>query len=87
MRGGLAWRLRRHGLGPAGDDLSADEFCANMSAVKPLNKAALQLARAMQLDGGDLATLASLGEFVLEGLYVNDRLSKYNAKGKTFFKR
>jgi len=24
---------------------------------------------------------------VLEGLYVNDRLSKYNAKGKTFFKR
>ena len=31
--------------------------------------------------------LASVGEFVLEGLYVNNRLSKYNAKGKTFFRR
>src|SRR5207342_1949472 len=27
---------------PAGDDLSADEFVANMSAVKPLQKAAVQ---------------------------------------------
>ena len=72
---------------PAGDDLSAEEFCANMSAVKPLNKAALQLARLLQADSSDLAMLASVGEFVLEGLYVNDRLSKYNTKGKTFFKR
>jgi magnesium chelatase subunit I len=72
---------------PAGDDLSAEEFCANMSALKPLNKAAIQMARALQVDPGDPAMLASVGEFVLEGLYVNDRLSKYNAKGKTFFKR
>jgi magnesium chelatase subunit I len=72
---------------PAGDDLSAEEFCANMAAVKPLNKAAIQMARALQVDPSDLAMLASVGEFVLEGLYVNDRLSKYNAKGKTFFKR
>jgi len=68
-------------------DLSAEEFCANMAAVKPLNKAAIQMARALQVDPSDLAMLASVGEFVLEGLYVNDRLSKYNAKGKTFFKR
>jgi magnesium chelatase subunit I len=72
---------------PAGDDLSAEEFCANMSAVKPLHKGAIQMARALQLDANDPAILASVGEFVLEGLYVNDRLSKYNAKGKTFFKR
>src|SRR4051812_30145409 len=72
---------------PAGDDLSAEEFCANMSAVKPLNKAAIQMARALQADPNDPAMLASVGELVLEGLYVNDRLSKYNAKGKTFFKR
>jgi magnesium chelatase subunit I len=72
---------------PSGDDLSAEEFCANMSAVKPLHKAAIQLGRALQLDVNDLSILASVGEFVLEGLYVNDRLSKYSAKGKTFFKR
>jgi hypothetical protein len=24
---------------------------------------------------------------LLEGLYVNNRLSKYNAKGKTFFRK
>jgi hypothetical protein len=45
------------------------------------------LAKEMELDGGDNAILASVGEFLLEGLYVNNRLSKYNAKGKTFFKR
>ena len=41
----------------------------------------------MELDANDPATLASVGEFLLEGLYVNDRLSKYNGKGRTFFKR
>jgi hypothetical protein len=41
----------------------------------------------MELDGGDAATLAAIGEFLLEGLYVNDRLSKKTAKGKTFFRK
>jgi magnesium chelatase subunit I len=72
---------------PAGDDLSADEFAANMKAIKGLPQAATALAREMKLDGGDMATLASVGEFLLEGLYVNNRLSKYNGKGKTFFKK
>jgi magnesium chelatase subunit I len=72
---------------PAGDDLSADEFVANMHAIKPLEKAAALTARVLEVDGGDNAILAAIGEFVLEGLYVNDRLSKYNTKGKTFFKR
>jgi magnesium chelatase subunit I len=72
---------------PAGDDLTADEFVANMKAVKGLSQAALQLAREMQLDGGDHTTLAAVGEFLLEGLYVNNRLSKYNSKGKTFFRK
>ena len=72
---------------PGGDDLSADEFVANMKAVKGLDKAAAALAKGMKLDGGDPATLASVGEFLLEGLYVNNRLSKYNAKGKTYFKK
>ena len=58
-----------------------------MKAIKGLPQAAMLLAREMKLDGGDSAMLASVGEFLLEGLYVNNRLSKYNAKGKTFFKK
>jgi magnesium chelatase subunit I len=72
---------------PAGDDLSAEEFVANMKAIKGLPQGAASLAKELQLDAGDPALLASVGEFLLEGLYVNNRLSKYNAKGKTFFKR
>jgi magnesium chelatase subunit I len=72
---------------PSGDDLSADEFVANMKAVKGLAQAAATLAKELKLDGGDVATLASVGEFLLEGLYVNNRLSKFNSKGKTFFKK
>jgi len=72
---------------PAGDDLSAEEFNANMKAIKGLTPAAAALTKEMSLDAADPAMLASVGEFLLEGLYVNNRLSKYSAKGKTFFKR
>jgi magnesium chelatase subunit I len=72
---------------PAGDELTADEFVANMKAVKPLHQGATSLARGMELDSSDNATLAATGEFLLEGLYVNDRLSKKTAKGKTFFRK
>jgi len=72
---------------PAGDDLSADEFVANMKAVKGLHHAAINLAKEMELDGGDVAMLACVGEFLLEALYVNNRIGKYNTKGKTFFRR
>ena len=46
----------------SGDDMSADEFVANMKAVRGLPQAAANLAREMKLDGGDTATLASVGE-------------------------
>jgi magnesium chelatase subunit I len=72
---------------PAGDDLSADEFVANMKLIKGLPQATVALAKEIGIDSSDNAILASVGEFLLEGLYVNNRLSKYNAKGKTFFKR
>ncbi len=72
---------------PAGDDLSADEFVANLKAIKGLPQAAAALAKEMKVDGGDPATMASVGEFLLEGLYVNNRLSKFNSKGRTFFKK
>jgi hypothetical protein len=72
---------------PAGDDLSADEFVANMKAVKSLVPAAQKMARDMELDSASNSILASVGEFILEALYVNNRLSKFNSKGKTFFRR
>ena len=72
---------------PAGDDLSAEEFVANMKAVRSLPQSATKLAKELGLDSDDATTLASVGEFLLEGLYVNNRLSKYNSKGKTFFKK
>ncbi|HMB96134.1 MAG TPA: sigma 54-interacting transcriptional regulator, partial [Tepidisphaeraceae bacterium] len=72
---------------PAGDDLSANEFVANMKAVKGLPQAAVKLAKEIEADAGDDAVLAGMGEFVLEALYVNNRLSKYNSKGKTFFRK
>lgn len=72
---------------PAGDDLPAEEFLANMKAIKGLPAAAAKLTKEMELDANDPAILASVGEFLLEGLYVNNRLSKYNSRGKTFFKR
>ncbi len=72
---------------PAGDDLSAEEFTANMKAIKGLPQAATALAEGMALAAGDEQMLASAGEFLLEGLYVNNRLSKYNTRGKTFFRR
>jgi magnesium chelatase subunit I len=72
---------------PAGDDISADEFVANMKLVKSLPQNAAKLAKELELDPNDSQSLASVSEFLLEGLYVNNRLSKYNSKGKTFFKR
>lgn len=72
---------------PAGDDLPAEEFVANMKAIKGLAQAAQTLGKSLKIDAGDPGVLASLGEMVLEGLYVNNRLSKYNSKGKTFFRK
>jgi len=58
-----------------------------MKAIKGLPQATSTLAKQMKLDGGDNAMLASVGEFLLEGLYVNNRLSKYNNRGKAFFRK
>lgn len=72
---------------PAGDDLPAEEVAANIRALKPLAQGTTSLASDLEVDASDPAVFACVGEFLLEGLYVNDRLSKYNSKGKTFFKK
>ena len=72
---------------PGGDEITADEFVANMDLLKPLPKLAKSLAQELELNPQDSADVASVGEFILEGLYVNNRLSKFNRGGKNFFKR
>lgn len=72
---------------PAGDDLSAAEFVANMKLIKGLEKSAAQLARDLDLNPTSEDHLATAAELLLEGLYVNNRLSKFNRQGKTFFRR
>ncbi len=72
---------------PSGDEISDDEFVANMELVQGLPKAAAQLAAELKLDAKDAATLASVGEFILEALYVNNRLTKYSRAGKAFFRK
>ncbi len=72
---------------PTGDDLPAVEFVANMKAIKSLPASAVKLAKEMSLNYDDAGVLASVGEFILEGLYVNDRLSKYNSRGRSFFRK
>ena len=72
---------------PGGDEIPAKEFVANMQILKPLPKLANQLAGELGLNANDDGDLASAGEFILEGLYVNNRLSKFNRNGKAFFKR
>ena len=72
---------------PAGDDISDEEFVANMDAVEGLSEAAAKLTRDLQMDAKDAASLASAGELLLEALYVNNRLSKYKRGGKAFFRK
>ncbi len=72
---------------PGGDEIPAAEFVANMQLLKPLPKLAASMAPELGLDPTDPASLASVAEFILEGLYVNNRLSKVNRNGKNFFKK
>lgn len=72
---------------PGGDEISAEEFVANMGAMKGLPKLAAKLTLEMDLDPNNAGHLASIGEFVLEGLYVNNRLSKVNRAGKSYFRK
>jgi magnesium chelatase subunit I len=60
-----------------GDDVSASDQVASMEHIKSLAAAAKELARRMSMDDADEQILASLGELVLEALYVNNRLSKH----------
>lgn len=70
-----------------GDDVPAPDMAAAADRVKGLGRAARALCAKADLPEGDPAALASATEFILEALYVNNRLSKYIYQGSTFYKR
>jgi magnesium chelatase subunit I len=71
-----------------GDELSAADTLASIRLVQGLLPAVVALTRKMKLDAKDDATLAGVGEFLLEALYVNNRLSKHpSPQGGTRYAR
>ena len=72
---------------PSGDEITDEEFIANMGAIGGVVRAAERLCGELGLDSKDHAMLASVGELILEALYVNNRLSKFNRGGKSFFRK
>lgn len=71
----------------AGDEVPTATMLENYSHVKGLKPAAVRMAKALDMSPENPACLVSAGEFILEGLYVNNRLSKVNLPGKTFFRK
>jgi magnesium chelatase subunit I len=70
-----------------GDEVPTATLLENYTHVKGLRQAAVELAKELDLDAKDPAAIVSAGEFILESLYVNNRLSKANVRGKTFFRK
>ncbi len=70
-----------------GDDVPSDEVLANIRRIDGLRRSAAKLCKAVGLKRDDPADLASAVEFVLEALYVNNRLSKYAYRGRTYYRR
>lgn len=79
FRGGLTLQV--------GDDVPTKTLIENYGFVKGLKQAAQKFAAELGLDPSDHGDLASAGEFLLEALYVNNRLSKANIRGKTVFRK
>ena len=70
-----------------GDEVSTRALVKSVSRLKNLAAAAESVCREAELPADDPAALASAIEFVLEALYVNNRLSKYAYRGSIFYKR
>ncbi|HEY3245506.1 MAG TPA: magnesium chelatase [Phycisphaerae bacterium] len=70
-----------------GDDVPSKTLVESLDKLKGLKKAAAKVCDAAKINPDEAAHLASAAEFVLEALYVNNRLSKYAYRGRTFYKR
>ncbi|MEM9883216.1 MAG: sigma 54-interacting transcriptional regulator, partial [Planctomycetota bacterium] len=70
-----------------GDDVAAKAVVASMKHVDGLLDAAKDMAERLELDADDPQQLAAAGEFVLEGLYVHNRLSKQAGESGSRYSR
>ena len=70
-----------------GDTASAAELVASMEHVDGLSVSAKTIAKALNVDPDDPAMLAGAGEFLLESLYVHNRLSKHGSAGGVAYGR
>jgi magnesium chelatase subunit I len=70
-----------------GDEVATADLVAAVEMIPALKKAAAKFGAAAELPLEAPATLAAAAEFLLEALYVNNRLSKYAYLGRTYYKR
>jgi magnesium chelatase subunit I len=70
-----------------GDEVAAAAMINTAAAFAPLLDHAGRICEEAGLDAEDPPALASATEFILEALYVNNRLSKYSYRRGTFYKR
>jgi magnesium chelatase subunit I len=70
-----------------GDDVPTETMLENYTHIKGLRQAAFELARTLGMEPKDAGNIVSAGEFLLEALYVNNRLSKGLIRGKTVFRK
>ncbi|HOA74738.1 MAG TPA: sigma 54-interacting transcriptional regulator [Phycisphaerae bacterium] len=70
-----------------GDDIASEDLVASAEKVRGLIRESRAVCAKAGLPADEPAALASAAEFILESLYVNNRLSKYTYRGNTFYKR
>jgi len=70
-----------------GDEFSTAHVAQAIDKLAPLKKAAVKLCVKLDQSFEEPAYLVAAAEFILEALYVSDRLSKYAYQGRTRFTR
>jgi len=70
-----------------GDDIATTELVDQVKKLPALNKAATRFCQSAELPADSPSHLAAAAEFILDAMYVNNRLSKYAYHGRTVFKR
>ncbi len=70
-----------------GDEVSTADLARVIESIPALKKAAVKLCVSLEQPFEEAAYLTAAAELILEALYVNDRLSKYAYRGRTYIKR
>ncbi|MCH9033630.1 MAG: magnesium chelatase, partial [Planctomycetes bacterium] len=70
-----------------GDEIGSEAMAGAVSQIEALKLPVAAICTKCDRSPTDTANLASAAEFVLDGLYVNNRLSKYAYNGRSFYKR